>query len=53
MAIGASVYWLAVPVPCLRASVCRNGSPKPGCPYVVIEVLTFDEGIYRPVCPVR
>jgi hypothetical protein len=38
MAIGASVYWLAVPVPCLCASVCRNRSPKPSYPYVVIKV---------------
>jgi hypothetical protein len=53
MAIGASVYRLVGPVPFLCASVCRDRSPKPSCPYVVIEDLTFDVSVYRPVCPIR
>jgi hypothetical protein len=53
MAIGASVYRLAGRVPFLCASVCRDRSPKPSCPYVVIEDLTFGVSVYRPVCPVR
>jgi hypothetical protein len=53
MAIGASVYRLVVPVPFLCACVCRGRSPKPSCPYVVIEVLTIDESVYRSVGPVR
>jgi hypothetical protein len=53
MAIGASVYRLAGPVPFLCACVYRGMSPKPSCPYVVIEVLTIDVSVYRPEGPVR
>jgi hypothetical protein len=52
MAIGASVYRLAGPVPFLCACVCRVRSPKPSCPYAVIEVLTINASVYRPVGPV-